>query len=78
MEFSIKLHRILSRWSFVYILGAAGVTDYNFPKKIVFLSLTIDFVSTSSADPDEQLPVLGFPVFKWLSLSKDSTIISLT
>ena len=30
-----------------------GVTGYNFQKKIVFYSLTINFVLANSADPDE-------------------------
>ena len=38
-----------------------GVTGYNFPKVIVFLSLKIDFVlAANSADPDEMLYYVVF------------------
>ena len=51
MEFSIKLHTMKSEWSIVYIEGS--YIDYNFKKKVVFLSLKINFNFANSADPDE-------------------------
>ena len=48
-----------------------GVTGYNFPKNIAFLSMKMDFELANSADPDEmpqsgsslfaKRPVKGFP-----------------
>ena len=46
MEFSIKLHTKKSRWS---IEGSQVIIS----KKPIFVSLKIDFVLTSNANPDE-------------------------
>ena len=39
-----------------------GVTDYNFQKYIVFLSLQVDYVLANSADPDEMPHYAAFHV----------------
>ena len=49
MEFSIKLHIIMSEWCIVYIVGSQVIIS----KNIVFLSLKIEYVIANSTDPDE-------------------------
>ena len=47
MEFSIKLETFKPERSIVHIEG------YNFPKKVLYLYLRLDFVLANSANPDE-------------------------
>ena len=49
MEFSIKFDTVKSEWSIVYTEGSQVVIL----KKIVFLSLKINFVLEKGVDPDE-------------------------
>ena len=51
MEFSIKLHKIKSGWSIVYIEGAKVI----FSKKYCIFFFKDRFVLANSADPDEML-----------------------
>ena len=50
MEFSINQHTIKSGWSIIYIEESQVIIS---KKKIVFLSLKIDFGLANSANPDE-------------------------
>ena len=59
MEYPIKVHKIKSGWSFVYIEGLQVII---IKKKTIIklLSLKIDFVLANSADPDEMLHNAAF------------------
>ena len=56
MEFSIRFDTVRSGWSIVYIEGPQVIIS----KKIVFLSLKIDFILANSADRDEMPKYVAF------------------
>ena len=57
VKFSIKLHKIKSWWSIVYIEGSRVIIS---KEKNVFFSLKMDFVLANSAVHDEMLHYAAF------------------